>query len=130
MRKIQLIDDDVSIRRSVQALLATVNLPCETYADGPTFFAECDAEACGPILLDVRMPGTSGHQVLQRIMAWEAPPPVLMISGVAEVADAITAMKAGASDFLEKPLQPARLIDLVQQMVAHQARMRRLAPPP
>lgn len=127
MRPVLLVDDDASIRRSVPDLLRTVGLECETYRDGGAFLADADPGAGGPVLLDMRMPGLSGQQVLEALCERPDAPPVVMMSGFGEIEDAVRAMRSGAFDFLEKPIRPSRLLETVQRAVQVQEdRCRRL----
>lgn len=123
---VHVVDDDVAIRRSLAALLLTIGVGCEAHAGGEAFFEEFEPEGCAAVLVDVRMPGMSGHQVLARLGERADAPPAVVMSGVSEIDDAVRAMKAGAFDFLEKPLRPSRLLDTVQLAIAAGRQQRHL----
>jgi RNA polymerase sigma factor (sigma-70 family) len=121
---IAVVDDDQALRESLAWLLDSVGLTTRTFADGETFLAEAP-EAFDGVLLDVRMPGLSGLQVQQRLNERGDTLPVIIMTGHGDVPMAVSALKAGALDFIEKPFNPQQLIDTVQQaLLAHQQRRR------
>ncbi|SEL83837.1 response regulator transcription factor [Halomonas daqiaonensis] len=119
---VAIIDDDQALRDSLTWLLESVGLITCAYADGETFLA-ADAGEHDAILLDVRMPGLSGLQVQQRLLERGDDTPVIFMTGHGDVPMAVSALKSGAFDFIEKPFNPQQLIDTVQQALAeHQSR--------
>ncbi|TDB05050.1 response regulator transcription factor [Halomonas marinisediminis] len=125
---IAIVDDDQALRDSLAWLLDSVGIESRLFADGETFLAG-DPEGFDTVLLDVRMPGLSGLQVQQRLSELEKPPPVIFMTGHGDVPMAVSALKAGARDFLEKPFNHQQLIDIVQQSLhthqqARQAQLR------
>ncbi|PMR78668.1 DNA-binding response regulator [Halomonas urumqiensis] len=114
---IAVVDDDQALRDSLTWLLDSVGLTTRAFADGESFLA-ADANAFGAVLLDVRMPGASGLQVQQRLIESNDTPPVIFMTGHGDVPMAVTALKAGAFDFIEKPFNQQQLIDTVQHALA------------
>lgn len=114
---IQLVDDDQAVRDSLALLIATVGLRVQTWADPAAFLAGFDRQAIGAIVLDVRMPGLGGLSVLDTLIAQGADQPVIMLTGHGTVEMCRRAFKAGAMEFLEKPVDDDTLIDALQQAV-------------
>ena len=119
---IAVVDDDEALRDSLAWLLESVGLATRAYSDGEAFLAA--AEAHDTILLDVRMPGLSGLQVQQRLNERGDTTPVIFMTGHGDVPMAVSALKAGAFDFIEKPFNHQQLIDTVQQALAEHQRER------
>ena len=109
-RTVYLIDDDQNIRRSISLQLAQVGLEAWPFANGEEFVEMLGHLRPSVILLDMEMPAPGGLEVLAELVRREVDWPVIAISGRAELALAIDAMKLGAVDFLAKPLQ-ADLLD-------------------
>lgn len=108
---IHIVDDDEAIRRSLSFMLKTAGYPVQLYADGEAFLKAADHIDEGCVLLDVRMPGIDGMEVQRRLRARGIMLPVVIMTGHGDVDLAVAAMKAGATDFLEKPFEKAALID-------------------
>ena len=108
---IHIVDDDEAIRRSLSFMLKTAGYPVQLYADGESFLKAADHIDEGCVLLDVRMPGIDGMEVQRRLRARGIMLPVVIMTGHGDVDLAVAAMKAGATDFLEKPFEKAALID-------------------
>ncbi|MFB9885562.1 response regulator transcription factor [Balneatrix alpica] len=112
---IYILDDDDALRDSLQWLLEAEGLQAQGYADPHAFFHAYDPERPGCLLLDIRMPGMSGLQVQQHLHELHITLPVIVMTGHGDVPLAVTAMKQGALDFLEKPFNDQTLLDRVQQ---------------
>ncbi|RTR00469.1 response regulator transcription factor [Halomonas nitroreducens] len=121
--RIAVVDDNEALRESLSWLLESVGLSPQPYADGEAFLA-AGPEAHDLVLLDVRMPGLSGLQVQQRLGERGDDAPVIFMTGHGDVPMAVTALKAGAFDFIEKPFNHQQLIDLVQQALTEYQRRR------
>lgn len=111
---VYLIDDDTAVRQSLSLLLSTVGMHVKAYADPDVFLREFEPERPAVILLDVRMPGTSGMTVLDQLSAMHATQPIIVLTGHATVDLCRRAFKAGATEFLEKPVDDEVLIDTLQ----------------
>ena len=116
-RAVFIVDDDTGIRQSVGLLLKSVGI--ETVAfESPTVFLKANLEDAGCILLDVRMPGMSGIEVQRRLAEEGLGIPVIFMTGHGDVGMAVRAMRQGAFDFLEKPIEDQVLIDSVLEALA------------
>ena len=120
---IAVVDDDEALRESLAWLLDSVGLATLAFADGEAFLA-ASAESFDTVLLDVRMPGLSGLQVQQRMLERGDIAPVIFMTGHGDVPMAVTALKAGAFDFIEKPFNHQQLIDVVQQALSESQHLR------
>ena len=121
---IHLIDDDAAVRESLALLIGTVGLRVTTWADPQAFLDGFDREAIGAIVLDVRMPGISGLTVLDTLVAQGVDQPVIMLTGHGTVEMCRRAFKAGAAEFLEKPVDDEVLIEALQNAVRQHVRSR------
>lgn len=99
------VEDDEAFRDSLKALLESAGLTVETYASGEEFLQAYDSERCGCLLLDIRMPGIGGLELLEKLAAAKTNLPVIIMTSHGDVPKAVKAMKAGAVDFLEKPFR-------------------------
>jgi FixJ family two-component response regulator len=118
------VDDDAAIRRSLSLLVQSVQLPVETFETGQQFLDVYDASRPGCLLLDLRMPGLSGLELQQRLVARGVRIPIIFISAHGDVTSAVGAMRAGAVDFLEKPFRGQVLLDRIHQALEMDARFR------
>jgi len=107
------VDDDPSLRTAVSRLLASVGLAAETFANADEFREQVDPLRPGCLILDVRMPGASGLDLQAQLRATGYELPVIFVSGHADVALTVRAMKAGALDVFTKPFDDQLLIDAV-----------------
>src|SRR6266496_5496082 len=130
-QKILVVDDDRGIRDTLRMILEYEGYEVATSPDGKTALADLDGAPADAVLLDIKMPGMDGLEVLDKIVAREGAPPVLMISGHGDIATAVEATRRGAVDFLEKPLERERvLVSLANALsrntlVAENERLRR-----
>jgi two-component system CheB/CheR fusion protein len=113
------IDDDRGVRQSMSDVLATAGYGVETYACADAFLAAYRAHSKGCLVTDVRMPGASGFELLARLRAAGSALPAIMITGHGDIAMAVEAMKAGAVDFIEKPVRAAELLACIERALRH-----------
>jgi FixJ family two-component response regulator len=125
---IQLVDDDAAVRDSLALLIGTVGLRVVPWAHPQAFMDGFDREAIGAIVLDVRMPGLGGLQVLDLLREQGVDTPVLMLTGHGTVAMCRRAFKGGAAEFLEKPVDDQALLDALQAAVRQHVRSRQRMP--
>jgi two-component system response regulator FixJ len=111
---VHLIDDDEDVRRAVAFLLGTAGLAVKVYDSASTFLEKCDDFGSGCIVSDVRMPGIDGLELLRRLNQKGSRLPVVVMTGHADVALAVAAMKEGAVDFIEKPFSDEVLLAAIQ----------------
>ena len=109
------VDDHPSVRSALKRLLESVGLRCESFESGTAFLDRIELTATGCILLDVRMPGLSGLDVQQRLIARGCDLPIIFLTAYADVALTVRAMKAGALEVLTKPFEEQPLLEAVQQ---------------
>ncbi len=121
---VHLVDDDAAVREALALLIGTVGLRVTAWADPQDFLAQFDRQAIGAIVLDVRMPGIGGLALLERLQAEGVDQPVVMLTGHGTVEMCRRAFKAGAAEFLEKPVDDERLIEALQQAVRQHVRSR------
>ncbi len=116
-----IVDDDEAVRDSLCFLLKTVNLQSASYASGDLFLADFDEEMNGCVLLDIRMPGTSGIEVQKKLKELSCKLPIIFITGHGDVPMAVEAMQSGAFDFIQKPFRDQDLLDRIYQALeAHE----------
>jgi two-component system, LuxR family, response regulator FixJ len=114
---VHIIDDDAGIRKSLQMLMESASLAVRVYESGQDFLDAVDPEQPGCIVLDLRMPGMGGIEVLQRLRAAHNEVPAIIISGHADVPTAIHSMKLAATDLLQKPFEPQTLLKAVHSAI-------------
>lgn len=111
---IYVVDDDEAIRRSLSFMLKTSGYAVQLFASGVEFLREAGDLAPGCVLLDVRMPDIDGLEVQREMRACGIMLPVVIMTGHGDIDMAVSAMKAGASDFIEKPFEKAALLGCVE----------------
>ena len=120
------MDDDEQVRESLAALIQSMNLDVECYASGREFLDNYRPASPGCLVLDLRMPQVSGLELLDVLSARGIHVPVIMISGHGDIQAAVSTMKAGAVDFLEKPYRGAALMESVHRAIELDARNRQV----
>jgi two-component system response regulator FixJ len=109
MRRVYVIDDDSDVRKSLHFLLAASSVVAWPFALAADFLDQLPTLEPAPVLLDIRMPGIDGVEMLALVREREIRWPVVMMSAHGDVPVAVRAMKLGAVEFLEKPFQPGIL---------------------
>jgi two-component system nitrogen regulation response regulator NtrX len=109
-QRILVVDDNADIRDALRKVLELERYEVVEAASGPVALSELDAAPADAVLLDIKMNGMDGIEVLDRIVARDGAPPVLMISGHGDISTAVDCTRRGAVDFLEKPLESARVL--------------------
>jgi FixJ family two-component response regulator len=115
---VYIIDDDRMARESLQWLIESAGLTAKVYASGMDFLQEVDGSMSGCVLLDVRMPDINGMELHAKLRQQNVLLPVIIVTGHADVAMAVRAMKAGAHDFIEKPYNDALMLERVQNAIS------------
>lgn len=117
---IHVIDDDESMRNSLEYLFDTLDLRARTHASAVAFLETIDSASAGCVVTDVRMPGMSGIELLRELRARGVRVPVIVITGHGDVPLAVEAMREGAVDFLEKPFPEEQLLASVRRALSAQ----------
>jgi two-component system nitrogen regulation response regulator NtrX len=117
-RRVLVVDDDPGIRDALRMILEYEGYQVATASEGKTALAALDADRTDAVLLDIKMPGMDGLEILDRIVEREGAPPVLMISGHGDIATAVEATRRGAVDFLEKPPERERILISLQNALS------------
>lgn len=108
---VQIVDDDEGIREALEELFLSVGLKAQSYATAPEFLEKADPVSPGCLLCDVRLPQLGGLELQERLPAHGFLLPVVFMSGYADIPMAVRGLKAGAKDFLLKPLRDQDVLD-------------------
>lgn len=113
------IDDDPEVRAALDRLLRAAGWDVAAHASAEAFLESLPVGGCGCILLDVSMPGMTGPQLHERLGAMGNECPIVYLTGHPTVAIGVNAMKSGAFDFLEKPVDGDLLVPVVEKAIEH-----------
>ena len=120
-----LIDDDPSVRRALARLIKSAGHSVQVFASAREFLDNgCHRDGPSCLVLDVRMPGLSGLDLQSELQAVNAMVPIIFITGHGDIPTTVKAMKAGAVDFLAKPVQASDLLRAIEQALERAARER------
>lgn len=119
-----IVDDDEAVRDSTAMLVRSLSLRAETFASAQEFLDDFDAQQPGCIVLDVRMPGMSGLELQEKLAEEGATIPIIFITAHGDVPMAVSAIKRGAMDFIQKPFRDQELIDKIQAALCRDAEVR------
>jgi len=112
------VDDNPAVRRSLKALFGAEGLEVAAYGSGTEFLAAWEPTRSGCLVLDLRLRGESGLELLDALRARRAVLPVIVLTGHGSIPASVRALKAGAIDFLEKPARPSELVARVREALA------------
>lgn len=112
------VDDDTSVRTALKRLIRSLGFTVETFDSAQAFLEQesYDGPAC--LILDIRMPGTSGIELQEKLAEAGVQIPIIFITGHGNIQMSVNAMKAGALDFIEKPFEDQKLIDAIHTAIA------------
>ena len=116
-----LVDDDIAIRDSIGLWLGMRGIRCAGYDSAESFLADVQTDWRGCVLIDLQLEGIDGLQLQARLAERGITMPVVFVTGHGDVAAARDALKAGALDFIEKPVDNERLVELVEAAMARDA---------
>ncbi|MCY2961307.1 MAG: response regulator [Planctomycetota bacterium] len=119
-----LVDDDDALRRATTRLLDSHGYTVCAFSSANEFLDQFDPRKAGCLLLDVRMPGQSGFELQEALVARGAALPIVFLTGHADVPSSVQAMKHGAVDLLQKPVREADLIQALERALERDAQMR------
>jgi len=118
-RKVFLVDDEPELRQALSRLLRAEGLDVEAFGSAPEFLARVDDRCVGCLVLDLNMPGASGLELQQQLAARGAQLGIVFLTGHGDIPTSVRAIKAGALDFLTKPVKRADLLRAVHVALVH-----------
>lgn len=122
---VHVVDDDASFRTAIERRLKKAGYAVATYASSQQLLERLpDESEPGCILLDVRIPGLSGPDLQDRLSKLGSSLPIVFLSGYADVATTVRTIKAGAEDFLTKPVSSEQLLRAIEQAITHHSASR------
>jgi two-component system, LuxR family, response regulator FixJ len=121
---VHVVDDDESVRDSLSVLLESAGFSARAYNSAAAFLQGASDRATGCVLTDVQMPELNGLELQRRMSELGIRLPVIVMTGHGDVPIAVEAMKAGATDFLEKPFDDSQLLAAVNSAIAASQRTR------
>jgi FixJ family two-component response regulator len=124
---VHVVDDDAMVRTALRNLLSAAGFAVREYGSASEFLASDPARQPGCILLDIMMPGPTGLELQAEFARRGSPMPVIVMSAFGDVPMTVTAMKAGAVDFLTKPVDRVKLINAVKEALARVTAMQDVA---
>ena len=120
-----IVDDDPAIRTSLHLLIEMIGLPVRTFPSAASFLDTCAPGDAGCLILDIRMPGMNGLDLQQELIRRGIGIPIIVLTGYGDVPSAIRALKSGAVEFLEKPVEDDVLLDHVRRALSLDTKQRR-----
>lgn len=121
---VHVVDDDTGMRTGLCRLLEAAGYEARGYASAGDFLLAATGDAPGCLILDLKMPGPGGLELQEALAKRGDAPPVVFLTGHADVASSVRALKSGASDFLEKPVKRETLLAAVERALAQDAARR------
>ena len=115
--EIFVVDDDPAVRETLSVVLSTAGYKVICFADGAALLAVARSRTPACILLDVHIPGKSGLDILRELHGEDYPAPIFMISGQGDIAMAVSAIKNGALDFIEKPFRGNEIVSRLNEAI-------------
>ena len=119
-----IVDDDPAVRDSFVQLLNAAGIPVESYANAEAFLAAYASERPGCVILDVNMPGMTGTELHEELCRRESQIPIIFLTAYGDIPMTVRAIKAGAIEFLTKPVQGQVLIEHIKSALAHDVQLR------
>jgi FixJ family two-component response regulator len=120
--EIFVVDDDPAVRETLSVVLSAAGYQVICFADGAALLPVARTRTPACILLDVHIPGKSGLDILKELRGEDYPAPIFMISGQGDIAMAVTAIKHGALDFIEKPFRGSDIVARLDEAIEAYAR--------
>lgn len=124
MRKLQeadatvaIVDDDPSVRKSLERLIRSVGWKTETFGSAQEFLASTWSDAPSCLVLDLQLPGLSGLELQKRMTEAGVETPIVFLTGYGNIPDSVKAMKAGAIEFLTKPVDEQDLLNAIREAI-------------
>lgn len=124
MATVHIIDDDADLRMSLLGLFESVGMRADAFESAGDFLENADLSQPGCVLLDIKMPGMTGLELQAKMTGLGHPLPIIFMTGNASVATSVSAMKAGALDYLVKPFRSESLMKATNQALERNAELR------
>jgi len=121
---VHVVDDDPAVLRALARLIGAAGYRCEVHADAEAFLAQHDPTEPGCAVIDLGLPGIDGFGLQASLATGAAARPVVFLTGSGDIPASVRAMKAGAVDFLTKPVEPAALLAAVAEALCRDAEAR------
>ena len=121
---IAIVDDDASVREGLQSLIRSAGWRVEVFVSAQEFLARVGAEAPSCVILDLQLPGLSGLDLQNRMAKGGLEIPIVFLTGHGDIPASVQAMKAGAVEFLTKPLDEQKLLEAIQEAIERDRRIR------
>jgi FixJ family two-component response regulator len=121
---IHVVDDDASFRNAIERLLRAGGYAVQTFASATNFLQSARTDAPGCVLLDLQMPGPTGLDLQSALVRSENPLPIVFLTGKGNIPTSVHAMRAGADDFLTKPVKKEVLFPAIERALARDAQER------
>lgn len=118
-----IVDDDDSVRKSLERLFSSAGIHTESFASAESFLARETYRGVGAIVLDIRMPGLDGMELHRQLTELGCDLPIIFLSGHADVPTSVSAMRRGAMHFLTKPVDDQALFTAVNEALLQHAQM-------
>src|SRR6185369_16682303 len=126
--EIFVVDDDPAVRDTLSMVLSAAGYQVICFADGAALLSVARSKTPSCILLDVHIPGKSGLDILRELHGEDYPAPIFMISGQGVISMAVTAIKDGALDFIEKPFRGSEIVSRLNEAIDAYARRKSANP--
>ncbi len=120
MKTVLIVDDELAIRETMEQILVYDGYAVQKAASGAEALSQVEKSSPDAILLDIKMPGMDGFEVLEQLQKRQVAAPIIIISGHGTIETAVEAVKSGAYDYLEKPLDRSRLLVTLGNCLQHQ----------
>lgn len=114
-KRVYIVDDDAALRKMIGRILADMHAHVEEFASAEEFLSGYSERPIGCVLLDVRLPGMNGLQLLDQISCLRPANPVIIVSAFGDIPSAVKAVQQGALDFIQKPFRKDQFLDIVNR---------------
>lgn len=118
-----IIDDDAAVRDSLMLMIEQEGIKVKTFSSGEEFLAAYQSDTCGCAIIDIRMPGMDGLQLQQELSSRDIQLPIIFLTGHGDIPLSVKAIKAGAIDFLTKPVTRESLLHSVRSAILESRRL-------
>lgn len=119
---VRVVDDDDSVRKGLQYLLLAAGYPSAFYSSAIDFLTNDSPSVLGCAVLDIQMPNMNGLELFNELLARDYKRPVIFLTGHGDIDTAVGAVKRGAFDFLQKPIDPERFIETIEKAIEYDRR--------